>query len=205
MHEIGLFPLPIVLLPTEVVPLHIFEERYRELIGECLERGSEFGIVLTEDDGMRDIGTTAVVSDLLEKMDDGRLNILVKGRERFRLAELTEGRTFQTGSIELLDEDAMPADSAGTELLLEAFHELAAAADTEVRELDTDPDGLSFRLAARVELDVAIKQELLEIESERARVERLTEVFQVAQAGASRQAVARDRAPTNGRVERPTP
>ena len=84
MSEIGLFPLGLVLLPTEQVPLHIFEPRYRELIRESLEREFPFGIVYADEDGLRQIGTLATVSEVVERFDDGRLNILVEGGARFR-------------------------------------------------------------------------------------------------------------------------
>ena len=86
---LGLFPLGIVLLPGEVVPLHIFEERYKKLIGERLEDG-EFGIVLAEDDSVRECGTAARVVELIEEMDDGRMNVLVEGGRRFRIVEVHE-------------------------------------------------------------------------------------------------------------------
>src|SRR5205807_7455264 len=89
MDEIGLFPLGIVLLPTERVPLHVFEPRYRELIGGCLEDGHEFGLVYADECGLRDFGTRARVTDLLEEFDDVRMNVIVEGGERFRLLELT--------------------------------------------------------------------------------------------------------------------
>ena len=90
MEEIGLFPLGIVLLPTEQVPLHIFEERYKELIGECLEEEREFGLVYADEDGLREIGTRAAVTEVMEEFDDGRLNVVVEGRDRFRLAGADE-------------------------------------------------------------------------------------------------------------------
>ena len=102
MNELGLFPLGIVLLPTEQIPLHIFEDRYQELIGECLADEREFGLVFADEDGLREIGTRAAVTEVLDKFDDGRLNIVAEGRERFRLVELTEGRSFQTGIVEEL-------------------------------------------------------------------------------------------------------
>ena len=105
MSELGLFPLGIVLLPTEQIPLHIFEERYQELIGECLEEEREFGLVYADDDGLREIGTRAAVTEVLDRFDDGRLNIVVEGRERFRLLELTEGRSFQTGLVEPIEDE----------------------------------------------------------------------------------------------------
>src|SRR6516165_8744487 len=83
--EIGLFPLELVLLPSERVPLHIFEPRYKELIGECLRSGEEFGLVLQDEQGRREIGTKAVVVEVLQVFDDGRMNVVVEGHERFRL------------------------------------------------------------------------------------------------------------------------
>ena len=95
MNELGLFPLKVVLLPTEQIPLHIFEPRYKELIGECIEDDAEFGLVLSDDEGLRQVGTRARVTDVLERFDDGRLNVVVEGGERFRLVELTTGRIIR--------------------------------------------------------------------------------------------------------------
>ena len=110
MSELGLFPLGIVLLPTEQIPLHIFEERYQELIGECLDLEQEFGLVFADDEGLREVGTRALVTEVLDRFDDGRLNIVVEGGERFRLLELTEGRSFQTGLVEPVEDEADAAD-----------------------------------------------------------------------------------------------
>ena len=100
VSEIGLFPLGIVLLPTELVPLHIFEERYRELIGECLARSASSGSCSPTTTASATVGTRAAVTEVLERFDDGRLNIVVEGRERFRVVELTDGRSFQTAEVE---------------------------------------------------------------------------------------------------------
>src|SRR6476619_2828384 len=89
--EIGLFPLELVLLPSERVPLHIFEDRYKELIGECMAEEREFGLILEDGDGLRQIGTRTAVLELVHRFDDGRMNILVEGRERFLVVELTDG------------------------------------------------------------------------------------------------------------------
>src|SRR5207245_9707828 len=88
MDEIGLFPLGIVLLPTERVPLHVFEPRYRELIGECLETDGEFGMLYADEDGVREVGTLAHVAEVLERFDDGRLNVLVVASRRLRCEPL---------------------------------------------------------------------------------------------------------------------
>src|ERR671935_1887103 len=108
MSELGLFPLALVLLPTERVPLHIFEPRYKELIGECLADGTEFGLVLEDENGRRDIGTRAAVIEVLQVFDDGRMNVIVEGRERFRLLELTDGREFLTGEVEPVEDEPDP-------------------------------------------------------------------------------------------------
>ena len=84
MPEIGLFPLELVLLPSERVPLHIFEDRYKELIGECLAEDGEFGLILEDSDGLRQVGTATGVVELIDTFDDGRMNVLVEGRHRFR-------------------------------------------------------------------------------------------------------------------------
>ena len=105
MEEIGLFPLGLVLLPTEQVPLHIFEPRYRELIGECLERGASRSASSTPTTtGSARSARSRRSSRSPTGFDDGRLNIVVEGGERFRLVELTDGRSFHTGTIEPLDD-----------------------------------------------------------------------------------------------------
>ena len=97
MEEIGLFPLGMVLLPTERVPLHIFEPRYLELIGECVQHDREFGLVYADDDGIRAVGTRAKVIDVV-RLPDGRLSVVVEGRERFRLVELIVRAQLPHGS-----------------------------------------------------------------------------------------------------------
>ncbi len=111
MAEIGLFPLELVLLPQERVPLHIFEDRYRELIGDCLAEGRDFGLILENEDGLREVGTRTAVVELIDTFDDGRMNVLVEGRERFRVVELTEGRSYLTAEVEPLEDDGEVAAS----------------------------------------------------------------------------------------------
>jgi Lon protease-like protein len=181
MDEIGLFPLGIVLLPTEVVPLHIFEERYRELIGECVELEREFGLVYADDDGVREIGTRAAVVEVLERFDDGRLNVLVQGGERFRVERLTRGRSFMTAEVSPLEEETGDPDAGSAERLLESFRALAAAAGAEaVEPEDGESPQLSYEVAARVELPAEAKQELLELRSEPSRRARTRGLLDIA-------------------------
>ncbi|MGE5275292.1 MAG: LON peptidase substrate-binding domain-containing protein [Verrucomicrobiota bacterium] len=204
MPEIGLFPLELVLLPTERVPLHVFEDRYRELIGESLANGTEFGILLEDADGLRQIGTSTGVLELVHTFDDGRMNILVEGRSRFRVVELTEGRSYRTAEVEPFgDEDEDVPTEAETERTLEAFRRLAAVAEAE--EVDIAAFGeepLSFRLAARVDFGTMLKQELLELRSERARLDRLVDLLGHAATALAREQEVRERASGNGKVTR---
>src|SRR5437899_9703982 len=131
MGELGLFPLGIVLVPTERIPLHIFELRYQELIGECLEHDDEFGLVFADDDGMREIGTRASVVDVLDRFDDGRLNIAVEGRDRFRIITETSGRTFRTAHVERVEDDGRVSDRPARERALELYRALTRAVERD--------------------------------------------------------------------------
>jgi Lon protease-like protein len=203
VDEIGLFPLGIVLLPTEQVPLHIFEPRYRELIGECLADEREFGLVFADEDGLRAIGTRAAVTEVLERFDDGRLNIVVEGRERFRLVEVTEGASYHTGEIELLVDQPDPADEEAKERALGLFRRLVELTGSEVEEPESDDSQLSFALASRFEFAPPVKQELLQSTSERLRLERLCELLEGAAEVVARQQEIAARASTNGKVDPP--
>ncbi len=170
-----LFPLGIVALPGESVPLHIFEARYRTMIERCLraEPGSaqrEFGIVWLSDEELKQVGCACEIERVLERMDDGRLNILARGTRPFRVLERQDDLPYPAGAIEFLSEPAEELDleAAGTarelyrELVLEATdRELEAG---ELDELD------AYGMAATVEFAVDAKQELLELRSENARM-----------------------------------
>jgi Lon protease-like protein len=203
MPELGLFPLPLVLVPTERLPLHIFEPRYKELIGECVEQGGEFGLVLATGDGaVHEVGTQAAVTDVLEVLDDGRMNVVVEGRERFRLLELTSGRSFATCLVEPIVDDHDPPDPADVERALELFRELAATAGADVEISGASPL-LDWQLAAHVELGSDPKQELLALTSPRLRMRRLAELLGLALETLRTGAAIRDRASGNGKVEPP--
>ena len=201
MSELGLFPLGIVLLPTEQIPLHIFEERYQELIGECLEEEREFGLVFADEDGMRKIGTYAAVTEVLERFDDGRLNIVAEGRERFRLVELTEGRSFQTGIVEALADEADDADPEDTEHALGLYQRLVDLTGADVEAPRLDVLQLSFELAGRFEFAPELKQQLLQLTSERERMKLLAELLAGAATAVEREREIAERAHGNGKVD----
>jgi Lon protease-like protein len=201
MSELGLFPLGIVLLPTEQIPLHIFEERYQELIGECLAEEREFGLVYADDAGLREIGTRAAVTEVLDRFDDGRMNIVVEGRERFRLLELTDGRSFHTGRVEPVDDAEDAADPQEAEHALALFHRLVELTGSEVEEPPPDAEQLSFELAGRFEFAPELKQRLLQLTSERRRIQLLAELLEGAAAAVERDREIAKRAEGNGKVD----
>ena len=201
MTEIGLFPLPAVLVPTERIPLHIFEDRYLELINECVESGTEFGLVLATGDGaVHEVGTRAAVIEVLEVLEDGRMNIVVEGRERFRLLELTDGRSFRTAVVEPVDDEPDPSDRSAADRALELFRRLAEVAESDVDIPTADSAQLDFELAARVDFGVDAKQELLASTSPRERMSRLAELLELSIEAMRRERQLRDLAGRNGKV-----
>jgi ATP-dependent Lon protease len=175
--EVGLFPLGIVLLPTERVPLHIFEPRYQELIGECLDSDGEFGLLYADENGVREVGTLARIAEVLERFDDGRLNIVVEGGVRFRVEQLTRGRSFMTAEIELVDDELSDVDDDTAARAAGSFRALAALAGADTEDPDEQSPQLSFELAAQVELPHDAKQRLVELRAEQERLELVAELL----------------------------
>jgi Lon protease-like protein len=181
-EEIGLFPLGIVVLPGELTHLHIFEPRYRELVGEAIEQQTPFGILLTDDDGLRDVGTTVRVIEVVERFDDGRFVVTVEGGQRFRLLRFTEGRSFRTGEVEAVVDGDAAAGDGDRRTALELFEGLRDAVGAEVDSPELDEPELSYAIARRVEMDARVKQDLLESVSEPERLEILSSHLRSAQA-----------------------
>jgi Lon protease-like protein len=169
-----------VLLPGEVIPLHIFEERYKTLIRERLEEG-EFGIVLAEEDSVRECGTTARVAQLIEEMEDGRMNILVEGVRRFRIVEVFPPADSETDYLTAQVDYYRDSEPEGSETLRDAVLQVFART-LELMDVEDphEPSGegpLSFRIAAAVDFGAPLKQELLESLSEEQRLETLLTVM----------------------------
>ena len=198
--EIGLFPLGIVLLPTEQVPLHIFEPRYRELIAECIDGEQPFGLVYADDDGLRRTGTLASVVEVVERFEDGRLNIVVEGGDRFRLLELTDGRSFHTGTVEPLADNDDPPEPADVTRGIGLFAQLVELTGAEVEVPAEDISQPSFSLASRFELAPELKLELLEETSERLRLKRLCEILETVATAVQHQRETAALASRNGHV-----
>jgi Lon protease-like protein len=201
VDEIGLFPLNLVLVPGEQAPLHIFEPRYRELISECLDFGNDFGLLLEDDEGMREVGTRCRVIEVIDRFPDGRLNVVVEATERFQLLEVTDRRAFRTAEIEPLPDESDTPMEDEVEEVLAAYARVVAAAEAELDDLDLDSDSVAYQIAARIDFGTEVKQGLLELRSERERVIKLAPMLNQAAEAVEREREIRTRAAGNGRVE----
>jgi Lon protease-like protein len=200
LEPFPLFPLRIVVLPGELVPLHIFEDRYKTMIGECLDDEREFGIVWVSDEGVRDVGCTVAITELLERTDDGRMNILTRGSAPFRLLRRIEEMPYPAGAIELLEDEAEDSDAEAAE----AAHERYAELVERVTDSPPDPDDLAemsaYAMAATVEFPLEAKQKLLELRSEEERLRAVGELLGAAMKRLELVEVASERARSNGKV-----
>ena len=176
IERLPLFPLGLVLLPGEVVPLHIFEERYRLMIGECLDEEREFGIIWLADDALKDIGCAARITQVLERFEDGRLNILAQGTTPFRLERRIGDLPYPAGDIELLS-DEPAVDEAALERARSGYADLVERVTDTRPEPDTLGELDAYGMAATLDIALAAKQALLELRSEPARLEQLEGLF----------------------------
>jgi Lon protease-like protein len=195
-----LFPLQIVVLPEEVVPLHIFEERYRTMVDECLQEESEFGIVWMSDEGLKDVGCTVAITELLERADDGRMNILTRGSAPFRLVRRIDDMPYPAGDIELLEDSDDVGDPELVGRARERYAELVERV-TDSRPEDEDlADMGAYAMAATVEFPPAAKQRLLELRSEDERLQAFGELLGTAMKRLDYAELASERARSNGKV-----
>lgn len=177
--NLPLFPLDVVLFPGAPLPLHIFEERYKELINECLDQKIAFGVVRTQLEGLAVIGCTARILRVLERYSDGRIDILCEGGERFEIKSLdTASRSFlQAETIPVVD-DGPIAPRADREQCTAMHYEVLelAGLDTQTLTLDLDQP-ISFQLAWTLPAELGFKQELLSLRSDQTRTERLKDYY----------------------------
>jgi Lon protease-like protein len=171
-----LFPLEVVLLPGSPLPLHIFEDRYKEMIGDAIQNHSEFGIVLAKEDGILNAGCTAIVEEVLKRYPDGRMDILARGKRRFEIVLLDSEKSYLRGSVQFFDdEDTAPAPSDLQKRALAAYKVLAQMAEVEApQEPSPEDPQLSFRLAQLIS-DLDFRQILLRTRSETERMKQLAD------------------------------
>jgi len=201
MDEIGLFPLDVVLLPGERVPLHIFEERYKDLIGTCIENSEEFGLLLAEETELRTIGTSAGIVDVINRYDDGRMDILVEGRDRFRVTRVTETRSYLTAEIQPFADSKAGADPRLVSACLAALERVADVTGVDADAVEIGGEDTAWRIAAQVDFGTDFKQELLEMRTENERLEQLALALNRAATAIVGQKEIRKRAAGNGKVD----
>jgi Lon protease-like protein len=195
-----LFPLGLVMLPTEVVPLHIFEDRYKLMIGNCIEAETEFGIVWLAEGGLREVGCTACVAQVLERMEDGRMNILVRGERPFQLVRRIEDMPYPAGDVEFLDDDESGLDEELAAEARESYADLVELVTDERPGTDQLAELSAYGMAATIELSPEPKQALLEERSEDARMRVVGELFGLARARLEKAEEAQEAARSNGKV-----
>lgn len=200
VQDFPLFPLGIVALPTESVPLHVFEERFRTMIDECLEDESEFGIVWLSDEELKPIGCACEIDRVLERMDDGRFSILVRGTRVFRLLERQDDLPYPAGIVEFLAEREEAPDEEAAAEARELYAELVEQATDRALSQQELADTSAYGMAATVDFGTDAKQELLELRSENARLRLLTLLFRAAIKQMELVERAQVRAHSNGKV-----
>jgi Lon protease-like protein len=207
LPDIPLFPLNVVLMPGTPLPLHIFEERYKQMVNECLDSETEFGMILADEGGTRRVGCTARIVELVQRYDDGRMLILVEGSQRFRLKNIFTGQPYYVGEIEYLEDGPEEDVSALAEecvALLERVIEAATEGSVGI-EIEPPYRNLSFAIAGRIEFDLDTRQEILELLTEKGRLEKVKELLTEAADKLERDRRARKIAETNGHLrQKPT-
>jgi Lon protease-like protein len=171
-----LFPLQVVLLPGAQLPLHIFEDRYKEMMAEVIRDRLEFGVVLASEKGIVNTGCTATVDKVLRQYPDGRLDILTHGLRRFEIVLLNDERSFLRGSVEFFDdEESEPPSAEFRQRAIDGYNELQALSSNEpLQGSDAVSPQLSFRLAQPV-ADLSFRQVLLATRSEADRIRQLAD------------------------------
>ena len=186
---IPIFPLAIVVFPGQPIPLHIFEERYKTMIADCEpeSEGDEFrpfGMSLFADGEVAAVGSTLVVTEVLERFDDGSMNIATEGRQRYRSIERFEDRPYMTARVEFFEDDDGHGDPALSRAVRERHRELIDLAAAETRggqaaaAPSQDDPARAFDIAVNAGLDLQQKQRLLEMNNENERLQLLLDHLQ---------------------------
>jgi Lon protease-like protein len=200
VKDFPLFPLGMVALPSELVPLHIFEERYKTMMARVLEEGSEFGIVWLSDDGLRPNGCACEVAEVLERLPDGRLNLIARGTRVFRIESRQDELAYPAGTVEFLHDRPEELDADAAEAAHAAYAELVEQATDRAPQPDQLAEMSAYEMAATVEFGLDAKQGLLDLRSESARLRLVTRLFRAAIKRLDYVERAQARARSNGKV-----
>lgn len=200
VREFPLFPLGLVALPSELIPLHIFEQRYKTMMDECLREKREFGIVWLADDGLREIGCACEIAEVVERMEDGRMNLVARGTRPFRVLERQGHLAYPAGVIEFLEDREDELDADATSAAHEAYGDLVRRATDRDPSAEELAEMSAYAMAATVDFGLDAKQGLLDLRSENARLRLVTRLFRAAIKRLDFVDRAQARARSNGRV-----
>jgi Lon protease-like protein len=195
---LALFPLDVVLFPGTPLPLHIFEPRYREMIGECMEEKKFFGVIRAQDSSLADVGCTAEILAVTKRYDDGRMDIVTQGRERFELLVVNQERSFLRGEILYVSDDAEKPTEAERDHAIELHRQILALAISQQDLRESEDPPLSYHLAGSLPLDLDFKQKLLGLRSEAQRIRSVIEYFEGLVPSLRRAVMIRQKAGGNG-------
>ncbi len=204
-----LFPLNLVLFPQMVLPLHIFEERYKEMTGECLREAEPFGVVFTHEEEVERVGCTALITKVAKEYDDGRMDIVAVGISRFEVVLFDSEKSYLRGITESYDDREPPLlpDDDETGKLLVLFKEfcrlLNQAEAAERIESDQTPESLAFRMLSKLNVSNDLKQKILVTRSEKERVVTLLSYFELLIPRLQFAEHAAKRSRFNGNIARP--
>ncbi|MDO9353275.1 MAG: LON peptidase substrate-binding domain-containing protein [Solirubrobacteraceae bacterium] len=199
-QRLPLFLLPLSALPGEEVPLHVFEPRYRALVRYCLDEESEFGVLFVDEEGVREVGCAVRIDRITQEHDDGRVDILTHGTRRFQLAGEVEEALFPEAPVTwVVDDPVGPHEDDEDDDATTLFAELAQRVTGSIPDLGSEGEA-SFRIASHVAFGASAKQGLLELRSERARLELLARLLRAAIARLSQVELRQATARSNGKV-----
>ena len=200
VRDFPLFPLGLVALPTELVPLHIFEERYKTMIGRCLDEQSEFGIVWMAEDGLRPIGCACQIAEVVERLEDGRINLIARGTRPFRIESRQDELPYPAGTVEFLDDKPEVPDMETAADARAAYAKLVEHATDREPDVEELAAMSAYEMAATVEFGLDAKQGLLDLRSESARLKLLLRLLRGAVRRLQFVERAQARARSNGKV-----
>ena len=186
-----LFPLDLVLLPGVPLPLHVFEPRYKEMIAECLDEKKPFGVVRASSEGVADIGCTAEILEVTKRYDDGRMDILTRGGDRFEVLHVHEERSFLQAEFTVINDEPGQASSEMVREAVRLHTEIVKLAGSDMDGPEEGADQLSFLLAGSLPLDLDFKQKLLTTLSEPKRLQAVISYLEAVLPGLRRAAKAR--------------
>lgn len=200
MALLPLFPLEVVLLPGTPLPLHIFEPRYKEMIGECLAASAPFGVIRALENGIAEVGCTAEIITVTKEYPDGRMDLICEGRKRFEVLEVNQERSFLRAEVLLVPDDPGATVEGERQRAIQLHLEILSLAGAVQDLSSADQNQLSFHLAGSLPLDLDFKQQLLAMRSESKRIQAVAAYLEAVLPKLRRASKVREKAGGNGHV-----